>query len=72
MSIINEKSLTPKESEVVRLLVQGKRRKEIAYALGISKGTIDTHCKRIYQKLNTNSMAETAVWGVRNGYGEDD
>ena len=57
---------TPKETEIVQLVALGKSRKEIAYDLKITYGTLDTHCKHIFLKLNTRSMTETAIWAVRN------
>jgi DNA-binding NarL/FixJ family response regulator len=61
-------TLTPKEGDVVRLVSKGKSRKEIAYELGVAKGTVDTHFKRIFLKLQTRSMVETALWAIRNGF----
>ena len=62
-----EKSvLTPKESEVVKLLAKGHSRKEIAYELGIKYGTLDTHIKHIFIKLKTRSMTETAIYAIHN------
>ena len=65
--LLVKKFLTPKESEVVRLVALGHSRKEIAHTMGISYGTLDTHFKHIFLKLNTRSMVETAIWAVHNG-----
>ena len=48
-------SLTEKEKEVLRMIVQGKRRKEIAYELGISISTVDFHKTNIRAKLGADS-----------------
>lgn len=50
--------LTPRELEVLALLGQGLRTKEIAGALHRSVSTIDGHRERIGQKLNVNDRAE--------------
>ena len=65
-SLIKKPSLTPKEIEIVHLLCRGNSRKEIAYKLNIANGTVDTHLKHIFVKLNTRSMIETAIWGLEN------
>lgn len=65
-TIVENQDLTPREHQVLREVAQGKSRKEIAYDLGISYGTLDTHLKHIFLKLQTRSMTETAIWAIRN------
>lgn len=48
--------LTPREHEVLDLLVTGKSNKEIAEALGISPRTIDVHRARVMQKLEARNL----------------
>src|SRR5437660_761085 len=43
--------LTERESEVIVLLAQGLRNREIAHTLGLSDDTVKTHLKRAYRKL---------------------
>ncbi|MEQ4675637.1 LuxR C-terminal-related transcriptional regulator [Providencia vermicola] len=50
--------LTPRECEVVELILEGKGSPQIAESLFISLGTVKNHRKNIYQKLNINSQAE--------------
>jgi DNA-binding NarL/FixJ family response regulator len=50
--------LSPRESEVLRLLARGYAYKEIAETLGISLPTVNTHIHRIYQKLHVRSRGE--------------
>lgn len=50
-------SLSEREIEVLWLLLDGKARKEICEITGISMGTVNTHCSRIYKKTETNSLA---------------
>lgn len=49
--------LSPRETEVLRLLVGGATNREIAKALGISERTIDRHVSNIYTKLDVSSRA---------------
>ena len=51
-------SLTPREREVLDLLIAGKASKMIAYLLGISARTIDIHRARVMEKMHAESLAE--------------
>lgn len=50
--------LTPRECEVVELILAGKGSPQIAQMLFISLGTVKNHRKTIYQKLSINSQVE--------------
>ena len=50
-------SLTPREIEIVELLMQNKTSKEIGEILFISKNTVDTHRRSILEKTDTKSTA---------------
>lgn len=52
-----EALLTPREQEVVRLLVTGASNREIADALHLSLGTIKAHVREILSKLGVRSRA---------------
>ncbi len=52
------KCLTPREDEITRLVVKGRRTKEIATNLGISHKTVESHRARINSKLRVASLAE--------------
>jgi two-component system response regulator FixJ len=51
-------ALSPREREVLRLLVAGKANKEIADVLGLSTRTIEGHRGRLGEKLRVGSLAE--------------
>lgn len=57
--------LTPRETETLRLLAQGKSNKEIAAACGISVKTVETYRARIMVKLNYHSMSDLVRYAVR-------
>jgi two-component system nitrate/nitrite response regulator NarL len=57
------RSLSPREQEVLRLLAQGCRNKEIARDLGVSIGTVKTHLRHIFRKLKVYDRT-TAVLTV--------
>src|ERR1041385_8412209 len=47
--------LSPREEAVLRLLAKGLRSKEIAIDLGLGSTTVNTHIRRIYEKLHVRS-----------------
>ena len=60
--------LSDREQDVLRLLVKGLNAKQIAARLDISKNTVDTHRRRIMDKVGCNSMAELTRYAIREGY----
>lgn len=50
--------LTPREQEVMSLMVQGKMNKEIASALEVSIRTIEVHRSKVMQKMNVQSIPD--------------
>ncbi len=52
--------ITPRQREVVRCLLKGLPRKQIAASLGISVFTVNDHIKAIYEKLSVRSIGELA------------
>lgn len=49
--------LTPREKEVMEMMVNGKANKVIAIDLGISQRTVEIHRARVMEKMATNSLA---------------
>jgi RNA polymerase sigma factor (sigma-70 family) len=60
MSELEERSetLTPREHEVMRLVVAGLLNKQIAAELGISEKTVNVHRSQVMQKMRADSLAE--------------
>lgn len=50
--------LTPREVEVIALLLRGQSSKRIAHQLGISEGTVTNHKRNVYDKLGVHSQAQ--------------
>jgi len=63
----NPKPLSPRETEVLRLLAQGHSYREAAEQLGVSVKTIETHRKRLVDKLGLKSRAELFRFAVEVG-----
>ena len=54
-------SLSPREREVLELLARGYLYKEIAESLHISVPTVNTHIRRIYEKLHVRSRSQAVA-----------
>lgn len=57
--------LTPRQQDVLRLLVAGKSNKEIARILQLGEGTIKVHLAALFRNLGVNNRAAAAVAGAR-------
>jgi two-component system, NarL family, nitrate/nitrite response regulator NarL len=60
-------ALSKRELEVLELLVHGHTYADVAQALGIAEGTVQTYVKRIYEKLDVSTKAEAALLAVARG-----
>jgi DNA-binding NarL/FixJ family response regulator len=58
--------LTPRELDVLRLLVDGRRPNEIADALCITHKTTSTHIEHILTKLGAHSQAQAVAFAIRD------
>lgn len=63
----NVPSLTAREMEVLRLIAQGLKNREIADTLSIAIKTVETHRTKIMQKLDLHNSAELATYAIRRG-----
>jgi len=67
--------LTPRELEVLRLIAQGLKNRDIAEELVISEKTVGNHISNIFTKLQVNDRAQAIVRALRGGLvdeGQDD
>ena len=60
-------SLTEREREVLRLIVRGLTKKEVATELDLSRHTVDSHLRNIYQKLHVHNRAGAVATAIREG-----
>jgi two-component system, NarL family, response regulator LiaR len=58
--------LTPRELQVIRLIVLGKSNREIAQELFISEKTVKTHIGNLLGKLNLEHRTQLAVYAIKN------
>ncbi len=59
-------ALTKRESQLVALLSQGLKNKEISSTLQISEGTVKVYLSRLFQKVGVKDRFELALYGLRN------
>ncbi len=58
--------LTRRESDLVAMLVQGMKNKEIASTLGLTEGTVKVYLCKLFQKVGAKDRFELALFGLRN------
>jgi predicted ATPase/class 3 adenylate cyclase/DNA-binding CsgD family transcriptional regulator len=59
-------SLTPTETQVLELAIEGRSNPDIAQRLTISRETVKTHLSHIYRKLDVNNRTQLAAAAVRH------
>ncbi|GAA0738432.1 response regulator transcription factor [Clostridium oceanicum] len=60
--------LTKNEKQILQLLAEGYKRKNIAKLLHLSERTISNHIQNIFSKLNVTSSIEAVTKGIQLGY----
>jgi len=66
----DDNELTPRESEVLRLIAAGKSNREIARALFVSEATVKTHVNRIFAKTGSRDRGQAMRYAYQHGYAE--
>ncbi|HTN46215.1 MAG TPA: response regulator transcription factor [Flavipsychrobacter sp.] len=64
-------TLSQRENEVLTLLSNGDSYKMIADKLNVSYHTVNTHMKKIYEKLHVSSSGEAVAYYYKNMYGNE-
>jgi len=59
--------LSAREREVLQLVAEGRRTREIADTLNISTKTVESHRGQLFKKLNIDSIAGLTHYAIRNG-----
>jgi DNA-binding NarL/FixJ family response regulator len=64
---LGDESLTSRELEVLALIRDGHRNKQIADVLGIAETTVNFHIKNLVDKLNANDRTHAVTIAIRRG-----
>jgi len=59
--------LTPRQREILQLVAEGKNTKEVAYDLGISVKTVESHRLQLMERLNIHDVPGLVRYAVRSG-----
>ena len=59
--------LSPRECQVLKLVVEGRSSKEIAVIVGVKPSSIDTYRSRVMAKLEINDIASLVRLAIRRG-----
>jgi DNA-binding NarL/FixJ family response regulator len=62
-----QSDLSPREHEVLSLIVDGLSNKEIAARLGLTEATVKTHVTHVFEKLGVDDRTQAALAAVRRG-----
>jgi len=62
--------LSPREAEVLRLVVAGLLNKQIALRLGITERTVKAHLTSVYQRIGVADRTQAALWAERHDLGD--
>jgi len=62
-----ERTLTPRQGEILQMLADGMQTDAVARKLGLSTETVRTHTKRILAKLDADTRTQAVAIGIRNG-----
>ena len=59
-------SLTRREAQLVSLLAQALKNKEIAFTLNVTENTVKAYLSRLFQKVGVKDRLELALYGLKN------
>lgn len=60
--------LTPREQDVIALIVAGRSNEELAAELYLSINTVKTLIRSVYRKVGVTSRSQAVAWGVEHGF----
>jgi DNA-binding NarL/FixJ family response regulator len=66
-SALQRADLTQQELRVLKLIALGLNNDALAETLVISRNTVKTHVRHIFEKLMVSDRTQAAIWAVRNG-----
>ena len=67
-SMLSQKlvALTQRQGQIISLVAQGLKNKEIAFSMGITEGTVKVYLYKLFHKLGMNDRLDMALYGRKN------
>ena len=62
-------ALTERQGQIVSLVAQGFKNKEIAWSLGLTEGTVKVYLYKLFRKLGVSDRLDMALYGQKNLFG---
>lgn len=59
--------LTPREEEILRLILAGRTNKSIAAEISVSEKTVEFHLNKIYTKIGSRTRMLAGIWAMQQG-----
>jgi DNA-binding NarL/FixJ family response regulator len=68
VSVLSHKpvALSMRQRQIVSLVAQGRKNKEIAFSMGITEGTVKAYLYKLFKKLGMNDRLDLALFGRKN------
>jgi DNA-binding NarL/FixJ family response regulator len=63
-----EAGISPREADILQLVVMGYSNQEIAEELFLSINSVKTYIRSAYHKIDANSRSQAIVWAIQNGF----
>ena len=67
LNMANLSDLTPRELEILQLVIQGKTNRAIASEIGVSERTVEFHIDNIYTKIGARTRVIAGIWAIQHG-----
>lgn len=59
-------TLSERERQVLRMIVEGRTNAQIGTELGVSRATVTSVCSRIFRRIEVSDRTQAAVWAMKN------
>jgi DNA-binding NarL/FixJ family response regulator len=63
--------LTPREVEILKLVLAGRTNRSIAVTMCISEKTVEFHLDRVYTKVGMRTRIQAGIWAMQQGIGTE-
>ena len=63
--------LTPRETEILQLVLLGRTNKAIASQVCITEKTVEFHLAHIFKKIGVRTRLMAGIWALKEGLGEE-